>query len=402
MKPSIILVRCGEMTLKGRNRARFENTMLKHIRKALVNFPRIELSKAYGRIYVQLNGEPYEDAANQLRKVFGIVSFSPVALADLSLDSIRQTALEMIRSLERLPATFKVSVRRPNKDFEYDSQEMNRLVGGYVLQHLSGLRVDVHRPEVELQVEIREDRAYVFCEKAEGLGGFPYGSNGKAMLMLSGGIDSPVAGWLSMRKGLEIEAVHFHSFPYTSERAQQKVVDLTYRLAEYAEVIRLHMVPFTEIQTRLNQSVQPNLLITLMRRAMMRITEKLAFQREAGAIITGESLGQVASQTLPSLKVINEAASLPILRPLIMMDKNDIIRIAERIETFPISILPYEDCCTLFVPKSPSTNPNIKVVRNIERGLDWLEGAIEEAAENAELLVIKQGEKAVSISDDLF
>lgn len=252
-----------------------------------------------------------------------------------------------------------------------------------------------------LRVEIREEGAFIYCDRVPGLGGYPLGSSGKAMLMLSGGIDSPVAGWLSMRRGLRIEAVHFHSFPFTSERAQRKVIDLTYKLADYGKSIRLHMVPFTEIQTKLHEYGQPNLLITLTRRAMFRITERLALQEKAGAIVTGESLGQVASQTLASINVIDKASAMPILRPLIMMDKNEIIRIAKQIETYPVSILPYEDCCTLFMPRSPSTNPNLRVVERMESRFEWLGEAIAAAVGKTETINIIHGE-STKHDEDLF
>jgi thiamine biosynthesis protein ThiI len=270
-----------------------------------------------------------------------------------------------------------------------------------VLQHFDGLKVDVHNPEVDLRVEVRHQESFVYSESVPGPGGFPLGSNGRAMLMLSGGIDSPVAGWFAMKRGLRVEAVHFHSYPYTSERAKQKVIDLTRVLADYAGSIHLHLVPFTDIQTRLKESCRENLIITLMRRAMYRITEQLADKREALAIVTGESLGQVASQTLANMNVIGRVATLPVIRPLVTMDKLEIIPIAEKINTFPISILPYEDCCTLFVPKSPSTNPSLKVVERQEQWMEeWLPEAIRAAVAGTETMLIKPDDK--SEEDRLF
>jgi thiamine biosynthesis protein ThiI len=344
----------------------------------------------FGRIYIELNGESYEPAAKALDKVFGLHSYSPAYTCELELDKIQAKALELMQARVSAhgPGTFKVSVRRANRGFPYNSQQMNSLVGGYVLQAMEQLRVDVHRPDTELRIELRQDRALLYTEILEGAGGFPAGTSGKAMLMLSGGIDSPVAGWLAMRRGLELEAVHFHSYPYTSERAKQKVIDLTAKLAEYAGEMTLHLVPFTEIQTRIHQAHRTNLLITLLRRAMFRITERLAERRKALAIVTGESLGQVASQTLPSLVVSRRSVELPILQPLIMMDKEEIIRIAERIETYPISILPYDDCCTLFVPPSPSTNPNLRIVEKLENRMEWLPGLLEDAVERTETVVV--------------
>jgi thiamine biosynthesis protein ThiI len=289
-----------------------------------------------------------------------------------------------------------VSVRRINRTIPQETIELQRLLGGAILTQISGLSVDVRHPELELNVEIRDEGAYFYHKIKDGAGGFPIGSNGKAMIMLSGGIDSPVAAWLAMRKGLALEAVHFHSYPYTSDRAKQKVIDLARRLSVYSGSIKLHLVPFTEIQLKLREQGQANLLITFMRRAMLRITEKLAQREVALGIVTGESLGQVASQTLSSLNTIGQVATLPLLRPLLMMDKMDIIQIAERIETYPISILPYEDCCTLFVPPSSSTNPNLKVVTRMEQRMTWLEDEMLRAIEQTESLLIKPNESKFS------
>lgn len=398
MKVDDVLLRFGELTLKGKNRRMFEDKALEQVKRVLKSFPQVEIEKTYDRIYVRLNGTPFQAVADQLKKVFGLASFSPVIRCTLSLDEIRRAALETIQNMEPRPRTFKVKVKRAYKAYEHTSLELNHLIGGYVLKNVPGLKVDVHHPEAELQVEIRKEGAFVYSEVIEAPGGFPVGSSGKAMLMLSGGIDSPVAGWLAMKRGVEIEAVHFHSFPYTSERAQQKVIDLTRKLAEYGGTIRLHMVPFTDIQIRLNQSKRNHLLITLMRRAMVRISEKLAEQNGALAIITGDSLGQVASQTLASINVIGRVTHMPILRPLIAMDKQEIIELAERIETYPISILPYEDCCTLFVPKTPSTNPNLGIVERIERGIPELESLIEQAVLNTETMDITPEEVAAETS----
>lgn len=381
MNVDVILLRFGEISIKGRNRGRFEQTVLQHISHVLRSYSKVQLVRLSGRSFIELNGEPYEPIAAKLKDVFGLVSFSPVMRTAVDLESIQSAAAELIRRSVPPVHTFKVATRRAWKQFPHDSTEMNHLVGGYVLRSTPGLRVDVHHPDVMLRVEIRKEAAFVYSEVVPGAGGYPIGSNGRAMLMLSGGIDSPVAGWLAMRRGLELEAVHFHSFPFTSEQAQQKVIDLSRRLSSYTRSIRLHMVPFTEIQTSLAQTGHENLLITLMRRAMFRITAKLAERRHALAIVTGESLGQVSSQTLPSMNVINKAIDIPVLRPLVAMDKSEIIRMAEMINTYSISILPFEDCCTLFLAKSPSTNPNLQVVERIEHNLGesyelWIEDAV--------------------------
>lgn len=392
MKPDCLILRFGELTLKGRNRKRFERSVITQIRKVLGAFPDLRYISEYGRVYVELGGAAYEEASEALQRVFGLASFSPAYHAPMEPEAIKEAALRIMQNLPKPPKTFKVNVRRVNKSFPLDSQQMNYLVGGYILEAIPGLQVDVRDPEVELRVEIREDQVLLYAEVIEGAGGFPADTSGKALLMLSGGIDSPVAGWLGMRKGLTIEAIHFHSYPYTSERAKDKVIDLAHQLAGYTDSIRLHLVPFTEVQTSIHREYKDNLLVTLIRRAMYRIAEQVADREGLSALVTGESLGQVASQTLPSLNVIGRVVTLPILQPLMMMDKQEIIRIAESIGTFPISILPYEDCCSLFLPPSPSTNPNLQMVERIENSMDFLPELIQKAVEQTETIEIVHGQ----------
>ncbi|NDI33698.1 tRNA uracil 4-sulfurtransferase ThiI [Chengkuizengella sediminis] len=393
MKPDYILLRLGELTLKGRNRSVFENRVLTHIRDFLKSYPNIQIIKNYGRVYIQLNGESFEGIAEQLKKIFGLVSFSPVKKVDTELEAMREVSLELMNNLVPKPNTFKVNVRRAYKHFPHDSQELNHLIGGYVLHHTPGLKVNVHEPDVILKVEVREEGTFIYSETISGLGGFPLGSSGKSMLMLSGGIDSPVAGYLAMKRGMKLEAVHFHSAPFTSERAKQKVIDLAKELTNYSGKMKVHIVPFTEIQTQFNEHARKNLIITFMRRAMLRITEKLAEKNGNLGIITGDNLGQVASQTLSSLNVIGRATGMPILRPLITMDKNEIIKIAQDINTFETSILPYEDCCTIFLPKNPATNPNLGLVERIEDSMEWLPQSIEDAVENTETIIVSNQEE---------
>jgi thiamine biosynthesis protein ThiI len=388
MKPEVIIVRLGELTLKGRNRHIFEKNIHKQMQTLLVSYTNVTIKSEFARFYIELNGESDEGVIEALKPIFGIHSFSPAVKADVELQSMQTQGLAWMQSLALVPQSFKVSVKRANKDFPYDSLQVSYWVGGYILQAMDGLTVDVKQPDLVLRVDIRLNVAYIFTEMIEGAGGYPIGSNGKAILMLSGGIDSPVAGWMAMRQGLEIEAVHFHSIPYTSERAKQKVIELAERLALYGGKLKLHLVSFAAIQTRLQSEVQANLLITLMRRSMLRITEKLAAQQKALGIITGDSLGQVASQTLSSLHTIGQEVNLPIMRPLIMSDKSSIIRKAQQIGTFEISILPYEDCCTLFIPKTPSTNPNLKVVQRLEKKMTWLEEFEANALVDAALSII--------------
>ncbi|MDB4866806.1 MAG: thiI, partial [Cohnella sp.] len=381
----------GELTIKGRNRGRFEDMMVRQVKKALSPFQRLSYKKTYGRLYIGLNGEDYPRIAERLTDVFGLLSFSRVIRCGHELNEIQAVALQVMRQLDPEPRTFKVTVKRAWKAFPHGSQEMNHLVGAHVLRHTPDLKVNVREPDTELKVDIQPEGTYVYAGVVKAAGGFPLGMNGKAMLLLSGGIDSPVAGWMSMRKGLEVEAVHFHSYPFTSEQAQEKVITLAQRLAYYGGSIKLHMVSFTDLQTRLVRTGEENLIITLMRRSMLRIAEKLAEKHGALAIVTGDSLGQVASQTLGSMNVIGRETSLPLLRPLVMMDKLEIIRCAEKIGTFETSILPFEDCCTLFVPKSPATNPNLRKVTRVEAQLgDELDGLIEQAVASTETIILTE------------
>ncbi|CAM4177493.1 tRNA uracil 4-sulfurtransferase ThiI [Paenibacillus typhae] len=385
----MLLLRFGEFTLKGKNRNRFEKTVLRHVKEMVKPYPKAVLSKEFGRIYVTLNGEPAGELAEALRNVFGIASISPVKVSRSEFDDILAASrrfLEIIAPPQG--TTFKVNARRVWKDFPHGSIEMNKLISTPLLQGYPGLLVDVKSPELELKLEIREGSTYIFCDQIEGVGGFPLGTNGKAMLLLSGGIDSPVAAWSSMRRGLEVECVHFYSYPYTSELARQKVVDLARVLSRYAGVIKLHLVPFTEVQTSFTGIGQDNLIITLMRRAMLRITTRLAEREGALAVVTGDSLGQVASQTLSSMNVIGRATALPLLRPLVMMDKSEIVELSQRIGTYDLSILPYEDCCTLFVPKSPTTNPNLRIIEKIEATLPGYSARLDEAVTGTETITI--------------
>ncbi|MBH5316931.1 tRNA 4-thiouridine(8) synthase ThiI [Paenibacillus sp. GSMTC-2017] len=384
-----IVLRYGDLTMKGKNRNQFEKKMLGQVKNALVAYEGLTYWKTFGRLYIKLNGHPYEAIADRVKDLFGLISLSPVLRTDTELEAIRAAAMSVMTALETPPKTFKVSAKRAWKKYPHSSHEMNHLVGAHILRSFPDLTVDVRNPEIELRVDIQEESTYIFCEVIPAVGGFPFGSNGKAMLLLSGGIDSPVAGWSAMRKGLELEAVHFHSYPFTSEQAKDKVIELAKRLSYFSGVpIKLHLVPFTEIQTMLASSRNESYLITLMRRIMLRITEQLAERNGANGIVTGESLGQVASQTLQSMNVIGRATVLPLIKPLIMMDKSEIIDIAVKIGTFETSILPYEDCCTLFLPKSPSINPNLLAVERAEAGLSGLEEMIKTAIEGTEQMIL--------------
>lgn len=360
MKYDMLLLRFGEFMLKGKNRARFEKTIITQVRSLLKPYPGASLRKEFGRLYVDLGGESHTELIAVLKRVFGVMSISPVKVTPSESAQIVETAIAFMDEREtefNEGTTFKVNVRRVWKEFPHSSHEMNHLVGSPILRKFQQLSVDVRQPDIELRVEIRDQGTYIFNEVIPAVGGFPLGTNGKALLLLSGGIDSPVAAWSSMRRGLEVECVHFYSYPFTSQRAKEKVIDLARALADHAGSIKLHLVPFTEIQTAFTQLGQDNLIITLMRRSMLRIATKLAERERALALITGDSLGQVASQTLPSMNVIGRATDLPLLRPLVMMDKQEIITLSKQIGTYDISILPYEDCCTLFCAEIPNNEP---------------------------------------------
>lgn len=382
-----ILIRYGELALKGRNRKRFEQQLAANIKRKMKGL-NVKIERTYGRMYLHLNGEDVQEVSKRLKTVFGIKSFSPALKVGLDVDEIKQAALQAIMAIRPEPRTFKVNVRRSNKRFPFRSSEMNHKLGSHVLIHTEHLKVDVHHPDVEILVEIRDDAVYVMCEVIEGAGGLPVGSSGKVMLMLSGGIDSPVAGYLCLKRGLRIEGVHFHSHPFTSERAKQKVVDLARRLSSYADQVKLHIVPFTEIQTEIRKHVPEEYSITIMRRFMLRISEGLADIHGALGIATGDNVGQVASQTLESMHTINEVTNYPILRPLITMDKLEIIQIAQQIETYETSILPYEDCCTIFQPKNPKTKPTRVQAQRMEQKLA-LKELISRAITQTETIVLQ-------------
>lgn len=338
-------------------------------------------------MYIVLNGENGPEITRILQKIFGIRSFSPALKVKKDLEEMKTAAFDLFKAICKKEQTFKISAKRADHSFPVHSDELNHTLGAYLLKNFPGLKVDVRNPGINLHVEIRKEAAYLSAETILGAGGLPVGSTGKAMLMLSGGIDSPVAGFLSMKRGMEIEAVHFYSPPYTSERAKQKVIDLAKKLAETAGSLTLHIVPFTNVQEAIRKQVPENYLMTTTRRLMLRITDELRRKRDGLAIITGESLGQVASQTLESMYAINEVTNTPILRPLITMDKTDIINLAQEIDTHDISIRPYEDCCTIFAPAAPKTKPKRKKVNYYESFISF-EPLIEEAVGGTETLEI--------------
>lgn len=386
MKYDHILIRYGELALKGKNKKVFLQQLQHHVQHKIRAFPTAKVTQTQGRMFILLNGEDPEPIFAICKQIFGISSMSAAIKVEKDEEKIKEAALYALQQ-SRSVRTFKVVSRRIDKSFPVGSQELNRILGGHLLTNTSDITVDVHKPDVEINVEVRQEAAYITSEVIEGLGGLPVGSGSKTLLLLSGGIDSPVAGYLAMKRGVEIEAVHFHSPPYTSERAKQKVLDLAQKLTVYGKTIRVHLVPFTKLQQAIFKEIPDGYTMTVMRRMMMRISEELCNQRNILSITTGESLGQVASQTMESMHAINAVTNLPVLRPLITMDKSEIIRISEKIDMYDISIRPYEDCCTIFQPKAPKTKPKLDRVTYAEEQYDFT-SYIEEAVENTEVVKV--------------
>ncbi|WP_132371125.1 tRNA uracil 4-sulfurtransferase ThiI [Melghiribacillus thermohalophilus] len=395
-----IVIRYGEMSLKGKNRKHFIAQLKENLQKKLFEFPDAQLYKTRDRMYIQLNGENHEKVMERCQEVFGIQSLSLAIKVPNDLDEIKKGSLYALTE-NKEARTFKITTKRPNKQFPHGSQEMNQILGGYLLSNSEGYQVDVHEPDVEIRVEIRHDAAYITSRKVPGAGGLPVGTTGKTLLLLSGGIDSPVAGYLAMKRGVSLEAIHFFSPPYTSERAKQKVLDLAQVLTRYGHDIKLHIVPFTRLQQKIYQYIPEGYAMTVMRRMMLRIGEELAKKRSILSLTTGESLGQVASQTMESMNVINEVTNYPIIRPLVAMDKLEIIDISKKIGTYDISIRPYEDCCTVFVPKQPKTRPRREKIHQFEDQVDFSK-ELQEAVDGIETLTFKEEQTATENKfDDL-
>lgn len=387
----VILVRYGEILLKGLNRPTFERKLIDNIKKAIHHLGKAGVFRSQARIYIEPEASDYDfdEAINLLTKVFGIVSVSPVWKIETDYEVMKDKSVIMIKELlsKKGYKTFKVETKRGNKRFPMDSPEISRELGGHILENFPQLVVDVKNPDFIFYVEVREF-TYIYSEIIPAACGMPTGTNGKALLLLSGGIDSPVAGWMIAKRGVEIDAVHFYSYPYTSERAKEKVIELAKILTSYGINMNLHIVPFTDIQLEINEKCPQEQLTIIMRRAMMTIAERIAEKVGALALVTGESVGQVASQTIQSLYVTNEVVKMPVFRPLIGMDKNEVIDIARRIGTFETSILPYEDCCTVFVAKHPNTRPTLEKILQFEKKAD-LAQLIEKAIENTEVISLK-------------
>lgn len=386
------LIKYGEIGIKGNNRHLFEDALVKKIQEALTAVEgSFEVTKERGRVYVSCSGnwDP-DETVDALQHVFGIVGICPVKVVSCeNYDTLREGVLSyMQEEHSQKQETFKVKTRRANKQFPLNSMEVDAELGHDILEHFPNLTVDVHHPDVLLDVEIR-DQAYVYSKIIPGPGGMPVGTNGSAMLCLSGGIDSPVAGWMIAKRGVTIDAVYFHAPPYTSERAKQKVVDLAKIVAKYAGTIRLHIVNFTDIQLYIYDQCPHEELTIIMRRYMMRIAEHFALKCGDLGIVTGESIGQVASQTMQSLLCTNAVCTLPVYRPLIGFDKNEIVDISKKIGAYETSILPYEDCCTIFVAKHPVTKPNLKIIERSETHLrEKIDQMVQEALDTTEVITV--------------
>ncbi len=380
----VLLVKYGEISLKGKNRYKFENRLIGNI-KTMLKDDICSVSKIYGRLIINVDDLSQEIIA-KVCKVFGIIAVSPAIMTELHLEQINAAALELLKHSSG--KTFKISTRRPNKRFPMTSPEINAEVGAHLLINEDNWKVDLHHPDVEIFVEVRTEGGFLYTQGFPAHGGLPVSTSGRGILMLSGGIDSPVAGWLSMKRGVDIIGLHFHSYPFTSQRAKEKVLEIAGVLAGYKNEFKIYINHFTEIQTAIKQNCPQDLNITIMRRMMFRIAQHIAQKEHALAIITGENLGQVASQTLESIMVINQVVNLPVLRPLVTMDKIEIIELARKINTYEISIQPYEDCCTIFLPKNPAIKPKLDKVLKAEENLD-IDGLIKESLEKTEILIIK-------------
>ncbi|MCG7340891.1 tRNA 4-thiouridine(8) synthase ThiI [Staphylococcus auricularis] len=402
-----ILVRYGELTLKGANRKTFVSQLRSNTKKALMPLQGYKVSANRDRMYIELEPDaPLDEMLDRLSGVFGIRSISPVLKIDKTLEAANQQAIAFAQNYAQ-GDSFKIEVKRSDKQFPMETFELQRDIGEAVLKNTSGIHVDVKYPDHTIKVEVRLDAIYVYDQIIEGAGGLPVGTGGKTLLMLSGGIDSPVAGMEVMRRGVTVEAIHFHSPPFTSDKAKEKVIELTRILAGRVGTIKLHIVPFTELQKQVNKVVHERYTMTSTRRMMMRVADKLVHRIGADAIVNGENLGQVASQTLKSMYAINHVTSTPVLRPLLTLDKEEIVKKAKAIGTYETSIQPFEDCCTIFTPKNPVTEPNFEKVEQYESGYDF-EEMIERAVDGVETLTITkdyQSDKdreTDALAEDLF
>ena len=365
----VILIKYGELSTKKGNRNFFIKTLYDNIKCKLKKYD-VRISKDRARMYIEFLDSDLEDIKKIIDRIFGIHMYHIATIVDTNIEDIKSTVLNIMKDEDF--KTFKVETKRSDKSFEIHSQDMNRVLGGVILKNIDGVSVDVHNPDILVTVEIREKNSYIYLNSYKGSGGYPVGTQPKGMLMLSGGIDSPVAGYLAMKRGVKFDAVYFEAIPHTSLEARNKVVELCRKLANYTDQINLHVVNFTPIQEEIYKNCREDYCITIMRRMMYRIMEKISKSHKGYAIINGESIGQVASQTLTSMNVINSVTNMPVIRPVACLDKLEIMDIARKIDTYETSILPFEDCCTVFVPKHPVINPRIDISEFEENKFDYL------------------------------
>lgn len=384
MDYNYIMIRYGEIGTKGKNKKDFINCLYRNIKNSLKSFKELSFINRYDRIYIQLNGINPKELYSSLNMISGISSYSPVYLIDRNMEVLKEKTVEIINNVNF--KTFKIDTRRADKTFEIESMEVNKIIAGIILQNKQ-VSVNIHEPDIKYSIEIRNEGIYVFYEKYKGIGGYPLGIGGKALVLLSGGIDSPVACFEMMKRGVTIECIHFASFPYTSKAAEEKVLDLVHKLNALQANIKLHIISFTKLQEAIYEYVDESYAITIMRRMMYRISELVAKRNNCLALVSGESIGQVASQTLNSIQVINNVINFPMLRPLACFDKLEIIDIARKIDTYDISIRPFEDCCTIFTPKNPVTKPNIETAIKYENKFNYQE-FIDEIMKNIKTIVI--------------
>lgn len=383
----IILIKYGELTTKKANRNLFINTLVMNIKETLKDFD-IKIDKNRVRMFIEpINDNDFEPIINKLKKIFGIHSIVIAYKCDNNIDTIKNNVLEIVKNINF--KTFKVETKRSNKNFQFTSMEFNNVIGGLLLKNIYNINVDVHNPDYTLKIEIRDNNTYIYGAEFKGAGGYPVGVAGKGILMLSGGIDSPVAGYLAMKRGIKLECLYFESPPHTSMMAKNKVKKLVEKLSEYQPDIKLHVINFTNIQENIYKNINPDYMITIMRRMMYRIAEAVMKKRKALVLVNGESVGQVASQTLTSMSVINNVTNVPVIRPVACLDKLEIIDIAKRIDTYETSILPYEDCCTIFLPKHPVINPKLDKCLEYESTYDY-KILNNEAIDNIETIIINK------------
>lgn len=384
----VIMIKYGELTTKKDNRKLFVNALYNNIKLKLKEY-NVSIFKDLSRMYIEFNDNDLDNIIKNIGEVFGIHAYDVAYKTSTNIDDIANCVIALAK--ENNFKTFKVDTKRSDKGYNLTSVEISKLMGGKVLKNKENIKVDVHNPEVTFHIEVRRDYSYIYLNEYKGLGGYPVGTLGKGLLMLSGGIDSPVAGYLAMKRGIKIDCLYFEAIPHTSLEARDKVIKLRDKLLKYGPNIRLFVVPFTEIQESIYKTCEPDYVITIMRRMMYRIAERVINRYKYHVIINGESIGQVASQTLTSMRVINNVTNLPVIRPCACLDKLEIIDISEKIDTYNISILPYEDCCTVFVPKHPVINPNLTKCIEMEKNFDY-ETMINNAIDNIIKFDVKKDE----------